>query len=653
MSRAEPSVGPGDGHRDELDPERLRRFTRQLLTDLRALEAMLESARFETGIRRIGAEQELFLVDAHGRPAPIALEVIAAAADDHFTTELARFNLEFNLDPLELRGDCFARLEQQSLDLLETARRAAAGAGGRAVLCGILPTIAPSDLTLESMTPRPRYRALDEALRRLRGESFTFRIRGVDELLVRHDSVMLEACNTSFQVHLQVDPADFAGAYNTALALAGPTLAAAANSPLLFGRQLWRETRIALFEQSVDTRSADSPYRQQDGRVSFGRGWVDSSVVEIFREDIARYRVLLAAEAEEDPFVVLGRGEAPKLGALRLHNGTVYRWMRPCYGILDGRPHLRIENRILPAGPSVPDEIANAALWLGLMVALPTHLGDPRRLMRFRTAQENFLAAAQNGLAAMLEWPGCGTIPAERLLLDHLLPLAEVGLRGFAVDPADIDRYLGIVRRRLERQRTGALWTIDSFATLLDAGRNRTEALGDIVENLVVRQQEGLPVSEWPLATPNEATMETVPTVAQIMTTDLFTVGEDELLDLVAAMMEWRHIRNVPVEDSNHHLVGLVTHRTLLRVLIEGHTDPNAMRTREIPVREVMERHVPTTTPGTSALDALGEMRRREVACLPVVEGERLVGIVSERDFLRLTEGFLRRAPQAHPTASP
>lgn len=630
MSRAEPT--------DELDPERLRRFTRQLLTDLRALEAMIEGDRVESGIQRIGAEQELFLVDPRGRPALLATQLIEALSDEHFTTELALFNLEFNLDPLELVGDCFARLEAQATELFEKAREAAISHGARALMTGILPTVAPTDLRLEAMTPRPRYLALDQALRRLRGgESFSFRIRGVDELMVRHESVMLEACNTSFQVHLQVDPRDFAVAYNTALAAAGPTLAVAANSPMLFGKQLWRETRIALFEQSVDTRRGDSFYREQAGRVSFGRNWLDGSVIEVFREDIARYRVLLGAEVGEDPFEVLGQGRAPQLGALRLHNGTVYRWMRPCYGILNGKPHLRIENRILPAGPTIVDEMANAALWLGLMLGLPEALGDPKRSMRFRDAQENFLAAAQLGLGAHLDWPGLGSVPAERLVQDHLLPVARAGLLQARVAGADIDRLLGTIEERLRRRRTGALWAIESYAGLRDAGRTRDEALGDLVAATIDNQLGIEPVARWALAkaAPRPGVRRTV---RQLMSTDLFTVGEDELIDLVASMMDWRHIRHVPVEDSAHRLVGLVTHRTLIRLLAREARERGDGNT---PVREVMERDVVTTHPDASIAEAIRLMRRHKVACLPVVEDERLVGILTEHDFLTVIEGLI------------
>ncbi len=297
----------------ELDSESLRAFTRKLLGDLQALDLMLQHGAIETGVRRIGAEQELFLVDRDFAPAPLAMEMIEKVADEHYTTELARFNLEFNTDPLVFGGDCLSRMEGQLVDLLAKGRRAAHELDADLVMTGILQTLDISDLSLENMTPKPRYFALNEAMRRLRGSAYEFYIKGADELIIRHENVMVEACNTSFQAHFQVGPEEFASLYNLTQAVAGPVLAAACNSPLLFGRRLWRETRIALFQQSVDHRAAGLHLREQPSRVSFGRRWVDDSVLEIFKEDIARFKVLLSADIDEDSLDMLRRNEVPNL----------------------------------------------------------------------------------------------------------------------------------------------------------------------------------------------------------------------------------------------------------------------------------------------------------------------------------------------------
>ena len=334
---------------DDISPEQLRLFMRNLLDDLRALERMIEDDWIESGVRRVGAEQEMFLVGPGWRPAPIATEVLAAIEDPRFTTELAKFNLEGNLDPVVFGKGCLSQIEAQLEELVGLARDGARECGGEIALCGILPTLRKSDLGLDNMAPVPRYFALNRAMNKLRGGSYDFQIKGMDELIVKHDSVMLESCNTSFQVHFQVAADEFAKLYNIAQVVAAPVLAACTNSPLLFGRRLWRETRIALFQQAVDTRSTSHDLRVRQPRVSFGRQWVKESATELFREDIARFKILLGGDTDEDPFAEIRAGRPPKLQALRLHNGTVYRWNRPCYGITEGKPHLRIENRYVPS----------------------------------------------------------------------------------------------------------------------------------------------------------------------------------------------------------------------------------------------------------------------------------------------------------------
>jgi CBS domain-containing protein/gamma-glutamylcysteine synthetase len=624
----------------ELDAERLRQFTKKLLNDLRAIEKMLEAGAVESGVRRIGAEQELFLVSGRWGPAANNLDILADLADDdHFTTELGRFNLEFNLDPMMWGGDCLSQMEGQLQRLLARVREAAAKHGTEVVMTGILPTLEKADLTLANMTPKPRYFALNEAMTRLRGGAYLFHLKGQDELKLSHDSVMLEACNTSFQVHFQVGPEEFAPLYNIAQAVAAPALAAATNSPLLFGKRLWRETRIALFQQSVDTRAPTSHLREQSPRVRFGRAWVDDSVMEIFQEDVSRFRVLLAADVEEDPFRVLQAGGVPTLQALRLFNGTIYRWNRPCYGISDGRPHLRIENRVLPAGPSLVDEVANAALWLGLMSGLYDQHPDIRKAVTFDHVKENFVACARLGLGAHLWWIGHKDVPARELLLSELIPLARHGLGLGKLDAGDVDRYLGIVEERVRSGRSGAQWLLDSYAATREHG-TRAERLAALVASTVRQQKEGKPVHAWELATLEEAGGGHAHflNVGQLMTTELFTVNADELVDLAASMMDWRKIRHVPVEDAHHRLVGLVTHRTILRLLAK---DPEAFHGKSVPVSEIMERHLITAAPEMSTLEAINLMRLHKVGCLPVVEGDRLVGIVTERDFMRLAGQLL------------
>lgn len=626
------------------DPELLREFTARLLEDVRELERMLEEGRIESGPRRIGAELELFLVDRDWRPAPIGPLVRERAGDPRVTSELGAFNLEINSDPFPLGGDCLRDLERHLADLLGTVRAAALDADAEVVLAGILPTLLPSDLSLENMTPEDRYHALNDSLNRLRGDKYRIFIKGVDELLVEHDTVMLEACNTSFQLHLQVDPGEFARLYNLGLLALAPLVAASTNSPLLFGRRLWRETRIALFQQSIDTRRTVPDMRRVEPRVHFGHGWIENSVLEVFKDDIARFRVLLASHLEERRKT--SERAVPRLPALQLFNSTVYRWLRPCYGASSDTAHLRIENRVLPSGPSLPDQMANAALWYGLLKGLSDEVGDDvRRRIGFDDVKGNFLAAARLGLGAPLTWLDGRETTARDLILEELLDLARAGLERLGIDPGDVDRYLGIVQLRVEARRTGADWLLRSLAALGEG--DRSETLQTLTAELSRRQRENRPVHEWGWAErprfQGEALVQR--RVEAYMTTDLVTVREDDPVDLAAHLMQWRRIRHIPVEDEEHRLVGLLTRATLLRLLSGGAEgrDP-----RRLPVGEVMERELVTIGPDTPTHEAIRTLREQGISALPVVREGRLVGLVTERDFLDLTARLLEeRAGEA------
>ena len=413
----------------ELDERKLHEFMQALLADLRALAFMLEEGRIESGVRRIGAEQEMFLVDRSLRPAPLAVEVLENAGDARLTTEIARFNLEANLTPLALTGRCFSSLHEELQEVLGKARLAASEFGADVLLAGILPTLRVSDLTLANLTPMPRYHELNRSVTGLRREPFSIHIKGLDELQLTHDNMMMESCNTSFQVHFQVDPSEFVNSYNIAQAITAPVLSAAVNSPLLFGHRLWQETRLALFQHSADARSPTQLARSQPTRVGFGEQWLKHSVIELLHDQIARFRPIMITRPDEDPFQVLARGEIPLLSALRMHNGTVWPWNRACYGVSNGVAHLRIENRALPAGPTVIDEIANTAFFVGLMLSLPGEYGDISKRMSFDDAKSNFFAAARHGLNAQFNWIDGKSYPAS--VIDSGSS-ASAGTAGFA-----------------------------------------------------------------------------------------------------------------------------------------------------------------------------------------------------------------------------
>ncbi len=634
-------MGPTIDHH-HLRPEAIRAFTTSILTDLRALEEMINDGWIEEGVRRIGAEQEMFLVGEDWRPAPHAMRVLERLGGHPFTTELALFNLEANLDPIPLRGHCLAELHDALDQAVGQVSKAAAVDGASVVLAGNLPTLVKSDLSLDQITPIPRYFTLNEALTRQRGGKYHLKMEGADELILEHDSVMLEACNASCQVHLQVGVEEFPRLYNNAQLMVAPVLAASVNSPLLFGRRLWAETRIALFQQSLDTRAGTPYLRDLSTRVRFGNRWVERSVTELFEEDLSQFKVLMAGPVEEDPFERLQDGGVPSLDALQLYNSTIYRWNRPCYGISEGRPHLRIECRVLPAGPSTLDEVASAAFWIGLVLGAATEFGDPADLMDFRDAKSNFLDVARSGLATGVRWLDGGMVDVRSLILVTLLPLAREGLVNAGVDALDADRYLTVIERRVTSGQTGSEWAHRSLAAMRGKG-TRSGRLAALTAATFHRQQEGTPVDRWEPAELSEAGGATLNylRVEQYMHTHLMTVNEDESVDLVAFVMDRERIRHVPVEDNEHRLVGVVSYRSILRY-VGGRSELKSAGATS--VKEIMWRDPVTVSPGTSTLEAIDFMRDNGVACLPVLDEGKLVGIVTDRDFMPIAYELLEES---------
>ena len=618
-------------------------FMKRLLRDVRALEVMLSNGMIESGIRRIGAEQELFLVDAAHRPACKATEVLAQINDPLYEHELGLYNLEFSVNPLLFGTDCLSQMERQLLESMQVVREACAKVGVQPIMTGILPTIEKEDLGLHNQTPNPRYRLLNDTLSELRGNAYEINIQGADEIIVTHDDVMLESANTSFQIHFQVGVDEFSRLYNIAQAVCAPVLSAATNSPLLFGRRLWRETRIALFQQSVDTRPAGHHMREVRSRVSFGEDWVRHGVLDIIREDIARFRVLFAADIDErDALDAIQDGEVPGLGALRLHNSTIYRWNRPCYGVgPDGRAHLRIENRVLPAGPTPRDEMANAAFWFGLMSGVVEEFGDITKHMEFDVARANFVDAARHGLSAPLTWMDGKSRPAHELITQILLPLAREGLREGNIAEDDISTYLDVIEDRVTTRATGSSWQLTSFNQLKQT-RSRSETLSALTKATLRLQATNQPVHTWPAVAADEQTSwkDNHLRVSQIMSRDLFTLNQDEPLEFAASLMTWHHIHWIPVEDHEQNLVGLVTHDLLLKIL----ADPvGAISSVEgMTVSQVMLTDVPSIGPATLTHDALSMMYEQKLSCLPVVEHGKLIGMVSERDVMSIARTLLQ-----------
>lgn len=596
-------------------------FIKHLLNDIKALELLVEQGLIEKNISRIGAEQEFCLVTDNWRPSKKGADILKILDDSHFTTELARYNLEINLDPFELQGDCFSLVENQLKSLIAKAKEAADKYDNKVILTGILPTISKMELKFDYMTPDPRYWAMNNMMKKQKGGDFELRLRGVDELSIIHDSVLFEACNTSFQMHLQIAPDDFISSYNWAQAISGPVLGISTNSPLLLGRELWSETRIALFQQSIDTRNSSYALKDQKARVNFGDNWAEGSVAEIFKNDIAQHKVLLAQEIKTNSLEDLKAGNIPKLQALCLNNSTIYRWNRPCYGVGNGKAHLRIENRYIPAGPSLIDEMANFAFWVGLMVGRPAEYDDMASIMDFRETKANFVKAARTGKESVQNWMG-KLVSVRDLILDDLLPIAKQGLKKAAIDQKDIDRLLGIVEARAKGV-TGSQWKIKRYRQLRKTMKQDVALLA-LTKTIYENQQDDLPVHLWPLAETQPETHEAAHQVGHIMSTQLFTVNENDLAELATSVMKWKGIKHVPVEDNTGNLSGLLTRTHMKR---EG-ADYNDI------VANIMTRDVLTVQPETEIKEAIKIMKKNEYGCLPVVYKNHLVGIITINDVI-------------------
>ncbi|MEU7865614.1 glutamate--cysteine ligase [Dactylosporangium sp. NPDC049140] len=477
------------------DRARYRRKVRRCL-DVFAL--MLNDFRFDSDRPMTGLEIEVNLIDPDAQPAMRNAEVLADLADPTFQTELGQFNLEVNVAPRLIEGDGLEVYEREVLASLVHADERAHKSDARLVLIGILPTLRPEHLVLANMSDNPRYRLLNDQIINARGEDIALDIRGHERLESQSESIAGESACTSVQFHLQVAPEAFAQHWNASQAIAGVQVAVGANSPFLFGKRLWAETRIALFEQATDTRPEELKAQGVRPRVWFGERWI-TSIFDLFEENVRYFPPLLPITEEEDPVAVLEAGGVPRLGELRLHNGTIYRWNRPVYDIMNNRPHLRVENRCLPAGPTVVDQLANAAFYFGLVRELCEQDRPIWTQMSFSAAEANFHTAAREGLDAQVWWPDLGEVPVGDLVLRELLPVAAAGLDRFGVAAPTRDRLLDVIEGRCRTGLNGATWQTLVVQDLEARGATRPEALRKMLQRYTEGLHENVPVHTWPV----------------------------------------------------------------------------------------------------------------------------------------------------------
>jgi gamma-glutamyl:cysteine ligase YbdK (ATP-grasp superfamily) len=475
-------------------------YRRKVQLCLDVFETMLAQASFDYERRLTGMEIECNLVDDEYQPAMSNQDVLAAIADPAYQTELGKYNIEFNVPPRPLAGHTSAELEADVRASLNAAETKATAGGAHIVMIGILPTLMPEHLAEGWMSPSSRYAALNDSIFNARGEDIQIDIGGPEPLSLESASIAPESACTSMQLHLQVSPADFANNWNAAQVLAGPQLALGANSPYFFGHQLWSETRIELFAQSTDTRPDELKTQGVRPRVWFGERWI-TSIFDLFEENVRYFPSLLPEVSDEDPVAELTAGRTPQLSELRLHNGTVYRWNRPVYDVseVDGecRPHLRVENRVLPAGPTVIDMLANAAFYYGMVRTLAEEDRPLWTKMSFAAAQQNFVKAARHGMQATLYWPGLGEVRPDELVLSELLPMAHDGLDRWGVASEVRDRFLGVIEGRARTGRNGAVWQVSTVNALQNCGLARPAALAEMLRRYCDYMHTNEPVHTW------------------------------------------------------------------------------------------------------------------------------------------------------------
>ncbi|MFJ9818936.1 glutamate--cysteine ligase [Streptomyces sp. NPDC101151] len=487
-----------------------QRYREKLQKCLAGLERLLVEKRFDRPKNLMGVEIELNLAGPDGMPRMLNGQVLERIASRDFQTELAMFNLEVNIAPHRLGGRVFDRLAEELRISLAYADRKAGEVDAGIVMIGILPTLGPDDLVSANLSDADRYTLLNDQIVAARGEDFVVDIEGVEHLTCTSKSIVPEAACTSVQLHLQVTPARFADVWNAAQVACAAQIAVGANSPFLFGHELWRESRPPLFLQATDTRPPELQAQGVRPRIWFGERWI-SSAYDLFEENLRFFPPLLPICDEEDPLAVLDAGGIPRLAELVLHNGTVYRWNRPVYDIADGVPHLRVENRVLPAGPTITDVIANAAFYYGLVRALAEESRPVWTRLPFAAAEANFDAACRYGIDARFVWPrrgrygGTGEVDAVTLVRDELLPLASAGLDAWGVEAADRDLYLGVIEERCRHRANGASWQAATFHRARELGLGREAALAATTRRYAELMHAGEPVHTWPVGLPEPA----------------------------------------------------------------------------------------------------------------------------------------------------
>jgi predicted transcriptional regulator len=600
-------------------------FYKQIFEDIEAFDRLLADGAIDKSDQTFGVEQELCFINHLGEPKNVALQVLKQLKEPQFTNELALFNMEINLDPQSIKGNGLQIMSDQIYALTTKAGKAARKVDADIFMAGILPTITSEHLTFDSMTPIDRYKVLSHELLKLRGKKFEIFLQGVDDLHVKLDTILFEACNTSFQMHLQINPDRFAHFYNWSQFISGPLLSVCTNSPLLFGKELWSENRIALFKQSLDTRIHYNHYREKMPRVYFGDQWLTESPSYLWKNEVARFPLVFRGEGFPSSKDEMTKGLKPGLRSVRLHTGTTYTWNRLCYGVDQNQAHIRIECRYLPAGPTLKDEIANLVFWLGLMKAANYQENDIFNKINFSSVKNNFYKAARYGILSEFDFFG-KNLPAVTLCEETLIPMASKALKEEGMDAGLVDQHLKVIADRIRQNQTGATWMVDNHRKLLS--RFKPSLISKIlVTTSLEYQKKDVPVSEWQPVIEDKLHyffhqhFEAL-TAKDIMSNKIQAISSEATVSFAFHIMEWQDFRHLVVEDQKDRFIGMVC-----RSDIEQYKDV------EDPIILYLHKEVKlvdTTTPLTEVQDYLQKNPDKAVI---VIRDQKTVGIITDNDL--------------------
>ena len=601
-------------------------FINQLTNDIELLERLINEKLLED-YDRIGAEQEFCLIDENFRPNPINEQILKKVKTHGFVAEIAKFNMELNIDPIDLNSTSLRKMEEVLLNKMQIVTNVAKENNANVILTGILPTVRKYDLRFNNITNNQRYFDLCNAISKYRGQKYKIRISGLDELIFQHDSPLIEGCNTGFQFHLQIKPEIFHRMYNFAQLIAAPVLATSVNSPMLFGKRLWNETRIAVFQQATDTRIIGNYHLESLPRVTFGNNWLQKSLIEIFKEDITRYKILLKSLSQNERTST--NKNRPKLNALTLHNSTVYRWNRPCYGIYKKQPSIRIENRMLPSGPTIVDEVANSAFWLGLLIFYKnSDIEDLTKVIKFDDARINFYTAAQQGIDATFRWFNGQRIEARKLILNELIPKAAIGLSSINIKPKDIEKYLNIIKERTSKRKNGARWIIDSYDTL-NSKFSKQNTLTTITSEMIRHQKHNQPVHTWEI--PKNSVVINNPSkllIEECMERDITSINEDDVFELAYQINTWSNKNYMVAVNSKGEITGILDSDVFTN-------QKNIDKRNSIQIKKIMKKQPITINPSTNIGTAVEIMKKNNLEVIPVVENKLFIGIVQKNQLVQ------------------